>query len=192
MIGATGVVTALHHVPIGNVWKVDDILNGNGSSSLRFDKTAFAAFELFILKSTDTKNEYSENEIKEAQHYFQTLSEIKKQQLTNNIIAGLPGGMTKSTSSIEKFNSILETYKEIDAVHLQKNLIDFLKEIVPVAEANQVLLAIHPDDPPYSILGLPRVVSTEKDATTIINAVKSSSNGLCFCTGFTEYAQTMI
>ena len=255
MSGATGVVTALHHIPIGEVWEVDEILqrkeiiekaglrwsvvesipvhddikrrSGNfdqyiqnyklsienlakcdikivtynfmpvvdwtrtdldynmedGSTGLRFDKTAFAAFELFILKRPGVENEYSENEKEEAKKHFNTLDEIEKQQLIQNIIAGLPGGMTEGVSSIEEFNRILETYKDIDAAQLQSNLISFLQEIVPVAETNHVLLAIHPDDPPYPILGLPRVVSTEKDATTLVNAVKSPSNGLCFCTG---------
>ena len=255
MSGATGVVTALHHVPMGEVWEVDEILKRkeliekaglkwsvvesipvhedikrragdfdkyiqnykksienlakcdikivtynfmpvvdwmrtdleykmeDGSTGLRFDTTAFAAFELFILKRKGAEEEYSASEKEEANAYFQTLSETDKQQLIQNIIAGLPGGMTESSSSVEKFNTILETYKGINAAQLQNNLIAFLKEIVPVAESNEVLLAIHPDDPPYPILGLPRVVSTEKDATTIVNAVKSPSNGLCFCTG---------
>lgn len=155
----------------------------DGSSALRFDKTAFAAFELFLLKRETAENEYSLEEKENAEKYIDSLSSDEKQLLINNIIAGLPGGMTEGVNSLSEFNNILETYNEIDAIQLQKNLFSFLKEIVPVAEENGVLLAIHPDDPPFPILGLPRVMSTEKDAVDLINSVKSPNNGLCFCTG---------
>ena len=255
MAGATGIVTALHQIPNGEVWTIDNITErkniieklglkwsvvesipvhedikrrtGNfknyienykasiqnlaacridivtynfmpvvdwtrtdldyklkdGSTALRFDTVAFAAFELFLLKRKGVENEYSAEEKIAAKKYLDTLSEEDKKQLINNIIAGLPGGMTKGTNSLEEFNQILSTYDNIDDSTLRENLFSFLKEIVPVAEASNVLLAIHPDDPPYPILGLPRVVSTEKDATAIVNAIKSPSNGLCFCTG---------
>jgi len=159
-------------------YKLDD-----GSSALRFDKIAFAAFELFLLKRNGAENDYSSSEKVSAKIYFDKLSTEDKKQLTNNIIAGLPGGMTEGADSVVEFNKILATYDNIDASQLQQNLFSFLKEIVPVAEKLGVVLAIHPDDPPYPILGLPRVLSTEKDATALINAVKSPSNGLCFCTG---------
>ena len=155
----------------------------DGSSALRFDKQAFAAFELFILQRSNAESDYTKEEKKKAKTYFDTLSPSTKKQLTNNIIAGLPGGMTESANSLNEFKKSLESYKDIDASKLRKNLFLFLKEIVPVAEKCQALLAIHPDDPPYPILGLPRVVSTEQDAKALLNAVKSPSNGLCFCTG---------
>jgi len=155
----------------------------DGSSALRFDKTAFAAFELFLLKRNGAENEYSSREKIAAKKYLETLSEDDKKQLINNIIAGLPGGMTEGTNSLDEFNKILATYNSIDDTQLRKNLVAFLEEIVPVAEDCGVLLAIHPDDPPYPILGLPRVVSTQEDALAIINAVESPNSGLCFCTG---------
>jgi len=155
----------------------------DGSSALRFDKTAFAAFELFLLKRNGAENEYSSREKIAAKKYLETLSEDDKKQLINNIIAGLPGGMTEGANSLDEFNKVLATYNTIDDSQLRKNLIEFLKEIVPVAEECNVLLAIHPDDPPYPILGLPRVVSTQEDALAIVNAVDSPNNGLCFCTG---------
>jgi len=155
----------------------------DGSTALRFDKKAFAAFELFLLKRKGAENEYSSAEKEQAKIYVGSLSEEEKQQLINNIIAGLPGGMTEGSESIQEFQKILETYTDIDTAQLRENLFSFLKEIVPVAEKCDVLLAIHPDDPPYPILGLPRVVSTEQDAVALLNAVKGPNNGLCFCTG---------
>lgn len=177
-------IVTYNFMPVVDWTRTDlDFRLEDGSSALRFDKIAFAAFELFILKRNNVENDYTSEEQKKAKTYFKKLSEIEKEQLTSNIIAGLPGGMTEGANSIIEFRKILETYKDIDAIQLQKNLFSFLKEIVPVAEECNVLLAIHPDDPPYPILGLPRVVSTEKNATDLLNAVKSKSNGLCFCTG---------
>jgi len=155
----------------------------DGSSALRFDKVAFAAFELFLLKRKGAEIKYTTEEKVTAKVYVDSRSEEDKTQLINNIIAGLPGGMTEGINSLDEFNRILATYDAIDVNQLRENLFLFLKEIVPVAEKNKVYLAIHPDDPPYPILGLPRVVSTEKDALAIVRAVESEYNGLCFCTG---------
>ncbi len=180
-----GITTITYNfMPVVDWTRTDlDYKVADGSSALRFDKTAFAAFELFLLKRNGAENEYSSEEKKAAKKYLETLSEKGKNQLIDNIIAGLPGGMTEGTNSLEEFNKIVETYQHIDAAQLRENLFSFLQEIVPVAEENGVLLAIHPDDPPYPILGLPRVVSTENDALAIVNSLESQSNGLCFCTG---------
>ena len=155
----------------------------DGSKALRFDKIAFAAFELFVLDRKGANEDYSEEEQDKAKTYFAHLSLEGKNQLISNIIAGLPGGTTEGITSIDKFKEILSTYQKLTANDLQNNLFHFLEEIIPTAEGSEVVMSIHPDDPPYPILGLPRVVSTESDAQSIIDSVDSPSNGLCFCTG---------
>jgi len=253
--GATGIVTALHHIPNGEVWPLDQlkerkkiieeaglelsviesipvhedikrqsgsyreyiqnykqsiqhlgqcgipVLTYNfmpvvdwtrtdlqykmedGSEALRFEKSAFAAFELFILNRVGAEDDYSDVEKEAARVRFDEMTAKEKEQLTNNIIAGLPGAMTEGTDNLNRFQSILETYHEIDEHRLRENLLHFVKEITPAAEEAGVKLAIHPDDPPFSLLGLPRVVSTEQDAAQILSAAPSPYNGLCFCSG---------
>lgn len=251
--GATGIVSALHHIPNGVVWSVDEIRKrkdtieaagltwsvvesvpiheqiktqkgdyttyydnykqtitnlgqcgidtvcynfmpvldwtrtnldyevADGSTALRFEANAFAAFELYLLKRPGAEYTYTETQKNAAKAYFQTLSEADKNKLISNIIAGLPGAEEGYT--LEEFNEILATYDAIGSKELKKNLFEFLSEIIPVAEASGIRMCIHPDDPPFPILGLPRVVSTEQDIVDLYKAVDSPNNGLTFCTG---------
>lgn len=251
--GATGIVSALHEIPIGTIWPVDKInahkkkiedagfrwsvvesvpihedikrqrgdfqvwienykqsirnlsecgidticynfmpvldwtrtdlqhLMADGSTGLRFDEIALAAFDLFILKRKGAEDEYDDQVLKQAKEYADNLSNQEIEKLTETILAGLPG--SEEGYSYEEFREMLSTYDGISAQDLQSNLIYFLKEIIPVAEEVGVRMAIHPDDPPFPLFGLPRVVSTEEYAKAIIEAVDSPFNGLTFCTG---------
>ena len=251
--GATGIVTALHHIPNGEIWSIEEISkrkilieasglvwsvvesvpvhehikkrSGNfqeyiknykesiknlascgiyticynfmpildwtrtsldykvedGSKALRFDRTAFAAFELYILKRIDALHIYDEGMQQKAKRYFETLGDTEIKSLTNTIIAGLPGAEEGYT--VEQFKTALSTYDTINSDTLRDNLVSFLNEIIPIAENNNAFMCIHPDDPPYPILGLPRIVSTQEDLEFIFEKVSSLHNGLTFCTG---------
>jgi mannonate dehydratase len=153
----------------------------DGSKALYFEKAAFVAFDLFILKRPGAEQEYTEEQVSRAKQRFENMSAEEKEILYRNTLLGLPGSEERFTE--EEILTALKTYEGIDAAKLKEHLFYFLREVVPVAEEAGLQMAIHPDDPPYPILGLPRVVSTEKDAAELLEAAPSPANGLCFCTG---------
>ncbi|MEQ5858116.1 mannonate dehydratase [Halomonas sp. EF61] len=153
----------------------------DGALALRFDQTAFAAFDLYLLARPGAEDEYSDDEKTEARTYLDSLDAEARQSLVDTLIAGLPGAEEHYT--LERFREVLAGYAEIDAERLREHLGYFLKAVIPVAEELGIKMAIHPDDPPRPLLGLPRVVSTTADAEWILEAVDSPANGLTLCTG---------
>lgn len=182
-LGACGIDTVCYNfMPVLDWTRTQlDYKVADGSRALRFDATAFTVFEVYLLKRPHAKNNYSDQQLVAAKKLFESMTDEEKQTLIKNIIAGLPGAEEGYT--LTEFNAILATYKDIDAKQLQQHLFFFLEQIIPSAEKANILMCIHPDDPPYPILGLPRVVSTEKDILAIYKAVDSPNNGLTFCTG---------
>ena len=138
----------------------------DGSKALYFEKAAFVAFDLFILKRPGAENDYSEEQIEKAKNRFSSMTEQEKDVLYTNTLLGLPGSEERFTE--EQILAALKTYEGIDAQKLKQHLFYFLQQVVPVAEKEGLKMAIHPDDPPYPILSLPRVVSTEQDAAELI------------------------
>ncbi len=151
------------------------------SRALRFEKSAFIAFDLFLLNRPNAENNYTDVEIEDARNRFEKMPDEEKKQLHQNTLEGLPGSEEHFTAA--QILAAINDYNTIDAAQLKKHLIFFLKEVIPVAEAHGLKMAIHPDDPPFPVLGLPRIVSTAKDLQEIFEAVPSLANGLCFCTG---------
>ncbi|MCL4109172.1 UNVERIFIED_CONTAM: hypothetical protein GTU68_028353 [Idotea baltica] len=153
----------------------------DGSKALRFERIALVAFDLYILERDGAEKDYDATDIARAKVFLDGLDRDARQLLQENVTMGLPGGARGYT--LEEVRERLATYDDIDATVLKANLKYFLKQIMEVAEEENIKLAIHPDDPPYPLLGLPRVVSTEADAVELLTSVPSPSNGLCFCTG---------
>ncbi|WP_183559959.1 mannonate dehydratase [Mucilaginibacter sp. SP1R1] len=153
----------------------------NGASALRYEASAVAAFDLYILERAAAFDEFSHSQQSAAKKYLDSLSASEKELLANTILAGLPG--TDEVFTIEQFKEYLKKYSQTDSDSLKNNLYYFLRAIIPVAEEIGVKMCIHPDDPPFPILGLPRVASTESDLAGIVNACPSVSNGITLCTG---------
>ncbi|HNX89077.1 MAG TPA: mannonate dehydratase [Paludibacteraceae bacterium] len=151
------------------------------SLALRFEMAAFIAFDLYILKRPGAENDYTVDQISKAKARYDGMSESEKETLIRNIIAGLPGA--EESFTIEQFQQALDTYADINEDQLRNNLFYFINEICFVADKVGVRMAIHPDDPPRSIFGLPRILSTAEDVRRLFAAVPSLSNGLCLCTG---------
>lgn len=251
--GATGIVTALHHIPIGEIWSVDEILRRkqeieseglnwsvvesvpvhedikkhkgsfkkyidnykksiknlgecginiicynfmpvldwsrtdlnvilkDGSITTKFETKAFAAFDIHILKRPNAKKYYCEDQFNIAKEYYEKMNNEQKEKLIQTILLGLPGSLEAYT--LEEFKSALKEYDNIGDSELRENLSHFIKEIIPVAEESGVLMGIHPDDPPWSLLGLPRIVGNKQDIKQILSIIDSPANGITFCTG---------
>lgn len=182
-IGACGIeVVTYNFMPILDWVRTDHFYeNKEGATILRYDPVKFAFFDIFLLKRKNVEQDYSEEQISAAEELGKRLSAEERQELFNSILLGLPGSKINFTPEIIKEQ--LETYSHINDEKLRENLVLFLSEVAPVAEENGVKLAIHPDDPPFSVLGLPRVVSSEEDIAYILDNVKVNANGLCYCTG---------
>ncbi len=182
-LGACGIdIVCYNFMPVLD-WTRTDLkyqLN-DGSKALRFDATAFTVFEVHLLQRPGAKESYTQKQLDNAEVMFAKMDEVDKKFLIKNIIAGLPGAEEGYT--LKEFNTILSTYNNVGPKELKAHLFYFLEQIIPTAEKAGVLMCIHPDDPPYPILGLPRVVSTEQDINDLYTAVGSPNNGLTFCTG---------
>ncbi|MDF1548574.1 MAG: mannonate dehydratase [Bacteroidales bacterium] len=251
--GATGIVTALHHIPNGEVWPLDDILarkkmiesqgltwsvvesvpvhedikkqKGNfqkyidnykqtlsnlgkigihtvcynfmpvldwsrtdlnfqfedGSEALKYEQKHFVAFDIFILKRKNASKDYPTEVIKQSEMWYNSLDNNQIQTFIDTIIKGLPGA--EESYSVAQLAKVIGEYEGIDRFKLKEHLFYFLEEIIPIAEKANVRMAIHPDDPPWPLMGLPRVVSTRDDVKEILDKVDSVNNGITLCTG---------
>jgi len=153
----------------------------DGSKALRFERLAFITFDVFMLQRPGAEKEYTATELQAAENYLQAISAQQRDTLFRNALLGLPGSDEPFTK--EQVLAALQTYAGIDAKKLQQHLFYFLQQVVPVATECGLKMAIHPDDPPYAVLGLPRIMGTEQDIKELLQAVPATANGLCFCTG---------
>lgn len=182
-LGTCGIETICYNFMPVLDWSRTDLAFDfeDGSNALKFDMEIFVAFDVYILKRINSVNDYPVDLVKRAKLKFDSMTEEEIEKITRNVIAGLPGA--EESYTLESFQKVLDGYKEIDAAKLKKHLHEFLSEIIPVAEAAGVRMAIHPDDPPRALLGLPRIVSTLEDAIELTKVVDSVSNGITLCTG---------
>jgi mannonate dehydratase len=182
-LGKEGIDTVCYNfMPVLDWTRTDlDAPMADGSTGLRFDAVEFAAFDLFILQRKGSALEYSEEMRSKAAFWHENATPEALRKLERNIIAGLPG--SEESFTISEFADVLDTYKNVGDLELRNHLYHFVREIAPVAKEAGIRLSIHPDDPPYPILGLPRVVSTEQDAKMLLEASDLEENGICFCTG---------
>ena len=155
----------------------------DGSTALAFDISAIALFDIYVLKRTGALESYPAEIIDEARKLYENWSQSDLDHLTQNIIAGLPGSTSKNIDSLNEFTDLFTSYRHIGHNELRSNLKFFLNEVIPIAEECGIHLALHPDDPPFSLFGLPRIVCSEEDLDFVLGCVDSVNNGLCFCTG---------
>jgi len=182
-LGRCGIKTICYNFMPVLDWSRTDlhVIFRDGSITTKFEMRAFAAFDLFILKRHDAEKNYTAGQIAAAKKFFEGLHEAQKEELKQTALLGLPGSLQAYT--LEEFRAAIAEYDDIGETVLRENLLSFITEIIPAATESGVFMAIHPDDPPWSLLGLPRVVRNEKDVETILAAVDSPANGLTLCTG---------
>ena len=182
-LGKCGIDTVCYNfMPVLDWSRTDlNVVFNDGSITTKFEAKVFAAFDLFILKRSDAEKNYTKEQITIAEEFFGQMNENQKKKLSDTILLGLPGSF--ETFTLEQFKLAIEEYKNIGDIELRNSLYEFIKEIIPVAKESGVYMAIHPDDPPFSLLGLPRVVSNKNDVENILHVVNSTHNGITLCTG---------
>jgi mannonate dehydratase len=153
-----------------------------GATAMRFDQQRFAAFDMFVLQRPGAEREYGPEEVARAKATFAAMSEAEIAEITRIITSALPGSTTEPLT-IPEFRDKLTAYSGVDAARLRQHLIEFLEAVTPAAEARGVKLTLHPDDPPRTLFGLPRIASTAEDYAALFDAVPSAANGMCYCTG---------